>query len=48
MHQQKKTLGAVLEPEFHTLLETARQRAVIRKHNTEESDGPARLLVLAS
>jgi hypothetical protein len=33
------TLGAVLEPEFRTLLKTARQRAVISKHNAEESDG---------
>jgi hypothetical protein len=32
-------LGAVLQPEFHTLLKTARQTAVIRKHNAEESDG---------
>jgi hypothetical protein len=29
----------VLESEFCTLLKTARQRAVIRKHNTEELDG---------
>jgi hypothetical protein len=32
----------VLEPEFRTVLETARQRAVIRKHNAEELDGPSK------